>query len=267
MAAGQLRGDLCRAGGRSGRGWTGSAVQTLSCAGRCGRSRRIGVFAGAQWSVVAVSGSLVRLMAESGEVTVVALAYLAGAPDFAVIGAGPAARVSPEGLLKSLPRKVADAAREWERHLTEMETGLPPGAAPGTAPRPEYDPVATSLLQREKAKAAELGTGLRTVQRMRRRYLDQGLWGPGRHPPREAGQPDGERRPRVVAAAAAVLDKETRPSTGTKSRAVRKIRETVEREHGPGAVPPPSNATLYRLLDALSAGRHQDPGPKNRPFQ
>ena len=92
------------------------------------------VFAGAQWSVVALSGSLVRLMAESGEVTVVALAYLAGAPDFAVIGAGPAARVSPEGLLESLPRKVADAAREWERHLTEMETGLPPGAAPGTAP-------------------------------------------------------------------------------------------------------------------------------------
>lgn len=134
------------------------------------------VFAGAEWSVVALSGSLIRLMADSGEVTVVAMAYLAAAPDFAVIGAGPSAKVSPEGLLGSLPRRVADAARKWERHLTEMETGLPPGAAPGTAPRPEYDPVATSLLQREKAKAAELGAGLRTVQRMRRRYLDQGLW-------------------------------------------------------------------------------------------
>jgi hypothetical protein len=134
------------------------------------------VFAGAEWSVVALSGSLIRLMADSGEVTVVAMAYLSAAPDFAVIGAGPSAKVSPEGLLGSLPRRVADAARKWERHLTEMETGLPPGAAPGTAPRPEYDPVATSLLQREKAKAAELGAGLRTVQRMRRRYLDQGLW-------------------------------------------------------------------------------------------
>jgi hypothetical protein len=60
----------------------------------------------------------------------------------------------------------------------------------------------------------------------------------------------------VVAAAAAVIDKETHASTGTKSRAVRKIRENVEREHGPGTVPLPSNATLYRLLDALSAGRH-----------
>jgi hypothetical protein len=37
------------------------------------------VFAGAEWSVVALSGSLVRLMADSGEVTVVAMAYLAGA--------------------------------------------------------------------------------------------------------------------------------------------------------------------------------------------
>ena len=42
------------------------------------------VFAGAQRSVVALSGSLVRLMADSGETTVVAMAYLAGAPDFAV---------------------------------------------------------------------------------------------------------------------------------------------------------------------------------------
>ena len=100
------------------------------------------VFAGAEQSVVALSGSLVRLMADSGETTVVAMAYLAGAPDFAVVGAGPRARVSPAGLLESLPDKVAGAAREWERHLTEMETGLPPGAAPGTRPEPEFDPVA-----------------------------------------------------------------------------------------------------------------------------
>ena len=89
------------------------------------------VFAGAERSVVALSGSMVRLMADSGDVTVVAMAYLASAPDFAVIGAGPSARVSPEGLLESLPAKVVAAAREWERHLTELETGLPPGAAPG----------------------------------------------------------------------------------------------------------------------------------------
>jgi hypothetical protein len=214
------------------------------------------VFAGAERSVVALSGSLVRLMADSGETTVVAMAYLAGAPDFAVVGAGPSARISPEGLLESLPAKVVEAAREWERHLTEMETGLPLGAAPGTRPRPEYDPVATSLSERERAKAAELGAGLRTVQRMRRRYRDQGLWGlvDTRHAKR--ARPTGRVDPRVVAAAAAVIDAQTHASTGTKSRAVRKIRKLVEDEHGPGTVPVPSAATLYRLLDALSAGRH-----------
>ena len=214
------------------------------------------MFAGAERSVVALSGSMIRLMADSGEVTVVAMAYLASAPDFAVIGAGPSAKVSPEGLLESLPAKVVGAAREWERHLTEMETGLPPGAAPGTRPRPEYDPVAASLSERQRAKAAELGAGLRTVQRMRRRYLDQGLWGLVDTRYAKRARPTGRVDPRVVAAAAAVVDAQKDASTGTKSRALRKIRENVEREHGPGTVPLPSDATLYRLLDALSAGKH-----------
>jgi hypothetical protein len=53
------------------------------------------VFSGAEYSVVALSGSLVRLVADSRDTAVVAMAYLAGAPDFAVVGAGPRARVSP----------------------------------------------------------------------------------------------------------------------------------------------------------------------------
>ena len=83
------------------------------------------VFSGAEHCVVALSGSLVRVVADCGETAVVAMAYLAGAPDFAVVGAGPRARVSPTGLLEALPDGVAGAAREWERHLTEVETGLP----------------------------------------------------------------------------------------------------------------------------------------------
>jgi hypothetical protein len=214
------------------------------------------VFGGAEHAVVALSGSLVRLVADSGEATVVAMAYLAGAPDFAVVGAGPRARVSPMGLLESLPAKAADAAREWERHLTEVETGLPPGAAPGTGPRPEYDPVARSLIERERAKAAELGASLRTVQRMRRRYREQGLWGLVDTRYARRARPTGNVDPRVVAAAVAVIDEQTQASTGTKSRAVRQIRQMVEDEHGPGTVPMPSDAPFYRLLDVLSAGRH-----------
>ena len=61
--------------------------------------------------------------------------------------------------------------------MVEVETGLPPGAEPGAAPRPEYDPTSTTLAQRDRAKAAELGVGVRTVQQRRARYARQGLWG------------------------------------------------------------------------------------------
>ena len=214
------------------------------------------VFSGAQYSVVALSGSMARLVADSGETAVVAMAYLAGAPDFAVVGAGPRARLAPTGLLEALPGRVADAAREWERHLTEVEAGLPPGAGPGTAPQPGFDPVARTLTERAQAKADELGVTLRTVERMLRRYRDQGLWGlvDTRHAKR--ARPTGNVDARVVAAAVTVIDAQTHASTGTKSRAVRQIRKLVEDEHGPGTVPMPSNATFYRLLDVLSAGKH-----------
>lgn len=214
------------------------------------------VFSGAEYSVAALSGSLVRLVAGSGETAVVAMAYLAGAPDFAVVGAGPRARLTPTGLLDALPAKVVAVAREWERHLAEVESGLPPGAEPGTAPKPEFDPVARTLTERAQAKAGELGVTLRTVERMLRRYRDQGLWGLVDARYARRARPTGNVDPRVVAAAAAVIDGQKDASTGTKSRAVRKIREKVEREHGPGTVPMPSNATFYRLLDVLSTGKH-----------
>jgi hypothetical protein len=44
-------------------------------------------------------------------------------------------------------------------------------------PRPGYDPAVTTVLQRDKAKAAELGIGVRTVQEYRARYARQGLLG------------------------------------------------------------------------------------------
>ena len=98
------------------------------------------MFSGAEYSVVALSGSLVRLLADSGEAAVVAMAYLAGAPDFAVVGAGPGARGWRRRAAGGAAGQGREAARDWERHLTEVETGLPPDAPPGTVPRPEYRP-------------------------------------------------------------------------------------------------------------------------------
>lgn len=219
------------------------------------------VFAGTSHTVVAISGATIRLLSAAGASTVVALAYLLAAEDFELVGAGPAPTVDSHGLLEALPGQVLAAAKVWERHLIEVETGLPPDSPADAAPRPEYDPASCSLTARERAKAAELTAGgrktsVRTVQRMRRRYREQGIWGlvDARHT--RKAQPTGNVDARVVAAATTVIEAQTGTSTGTKSRAIRQIRQLLEDEHGPGVVPMPSQATCYRLLEVLSAGRY-----------
>ncbi|WP_440102854.1 hypothetical protein [Streptosporangium sp. H16] len=97
-------------------------------------------FEGAEHQVVALSGNAVRLLSTANEASVVLAPYLQAAPDFAVLGEGGqgdgrVARVPPLGLLATLPEQVLTAAREWERHLVEVETGLPLGAPEGTQPR------------------------------------------------------------------------------------------------------------------------------------
>ncbi len=219
------------------------------------------VFAGGAHTVVAISGTVIRLLSAAGQTTVVALGYLLAAEDFELVGAAPAPKVDPLGLLETLPEKVVQAARTWERHLIEVDTGVAPDAPEGTLPRPEYDPVTHSLAARQRAKAVELTaagtrTSVRTVERMRQRYREQGLWGLVDTRYARAVKPAGNVDARVVAAAATVVEAQTATSTGTKSRAIRQIREMLDDEHGPGVVPMPSRATCYRLLEALSAGKY-----------
>ncbi len=96
------------------------------------------------------------------------------APDFAVLDATELPALEPFGLLESLPATVVADAQRWREHLVEVETGLPPDAGPGVSPRAGYDSATTSLAQRQRAKAAELGVALRTVEYKRARYLAQG---------------------------------------------------------------------------------------------
>ena len=61
---------------------------------------------------------------------------------------------------------------------------------------------------------------------------------------------------RLVAAIREAIDAETDTSTGTRSRLIRRVVKTVEATYGPGVVPLPGRSTLYKLIDALAAGRH-----------
>jgi putative transposase len=213
-------------------------------------------FDGGEHQVLAVAGTSVRLRAQGGAEQVVLASYLMAAPDFAVVDSVEVPEVEPFGLLDSLPEGVLAEARDWERHVVEVESGLPAGASPGTTPRPEYDPAARTVVQRTEAKAAELGAGYRTVERMRAQYAQQGLWGLVDRRAVRARESTGRADARLVAVARQVIDAETHVSTGTRGRLIRRVVKAVEDAYGPGVVPLPGRSTFYTLIDALSTGRH-----------
>jgi putative transposase len=104
-----------------------------------------------------------RLRSAGGADTVVLAAYLMASPEFAVVEGNSA----PAGAVRAPRRSARRGDRHGAgvgRHVVEVQTGLPPEAVVGAAPRPGYDPAITTVMQRYQAKAAELGIGVRTVQ-------------------------------------------------------------------------------------------------------
>lgn len=114
-------------------------------------------FGGVEHLVVALSGTSVRLRADDGGESVVLLGYLLASPGFTVAAVDLTPELEPFGLLDALPPQVLAAAKEWERHVVEVQTGRPPGAGQDTAPRPGFDPNTRTVKQRDAAKAAAGG--------------------------------------------------------------------------------------------------------------
>jgi hypothetical protein len=194
-------------------------------------------FDGGEHQVVALTGTSVRLCSSDGAQMVVLATHLMSAPDFGVIDAAPPPQMTPFGLLDTLPAPVLAAAREWERHIVEITTGV----APEGIARPEYDPAARTQIERDRAKAAELAAagrplGVRTLQRMRGRYAEQGLWGLVDQRVLRECEPTGRVDERVVAVVRQELDAQTDVSTGTRSRLIRRVRKSLEDTYGPGVV-------------------------------
>jgi hypothetical protein len=218
-------------------------------------------FDGAVHTVAGLSGTTIRLVSHTGEAAVVLLAHLLSAPGTELLEAAPAQRLPPFGLLDAVPEAVLERARLLEPHILEVETGQPLGAAAGAPPRPDYDPRWRSLAERVAAKAAELTAAgeqvsVTTINRLRQRYRAQGLWGLVDQRAIRQPKPHGRADPRLVAVLAAHLEAETEQSTGTRTRLHHRVQEALAAEYGPGVVPMPSRATFYRLVAALSAGRH-----------
>ena len=91
-------------------------------------------FDGGEHQVTGFAGTSVRLRSADRTEQVVLGTYLMASPDFAVTGGTSLPELEPFGLLDDLPEPVLEAARDWERHVVEVETGLPPAAGHGAAP-------------------------------------------------------------------------------------------------------------------------------------
>ncbi|MEU9671515.1 transposase [Streptomyces bobili] len=212
-------------------------------------------FEGRTWQVAAVAGASVRLVDTRGQTASVLASFLFADPTFAVVDS-PAAAVPPWGLLESVPERERERALAWQRHIREVETGLPGGPADGGTPRPEYDPARRSMAEREQAKADELArlgwpqVSRATVRRMRARYHANGLLGliPRRKPSRATGRADE----RVVAAVLEALRRQRGRSTGTLKGLRELTGQILADTHGPGAVELPPPSTFNRLVRVIA---------------
>ena len=216
-------------------------------------------FAGQAHTVVGLAGTSVRLVDQYGVPSLVLFSHLIASEGFELLDSRPeAVPVTPFGLLDTVPEPMLARARFLERHLVEAETGRPPDAEPGRAPRPEYDPTWHNLTERLQAKAAELTAlgmpvGYRSILRHLVNWREQGLW--GLVDKRATRTPSGTTADeRLVAVLGELLTAQEKISTGTRGRIARQAEALLAERFGPGEVPIPSRSTIYRLITALSEG-------------
>ncbi|UAK31924.1 MULTISPECIES: transposase [Nocardia] len=164
------------------------------------------------------------------------------------------ADVDPGLVLAGLSQAERERVAERAGHVREVLTGYRAGhrdAAADGEPRAEYAQT-VALIERYRAKAAELGIGLRTIQRWAAAYRACG----------EAGLVDDRSRkgrwtsvdPRWDAALRAEIVEGVAKSTPSRAALLMRVTQRIEREHGAGVVPMPSTATAYRRLEVLAKG-------------
>ncbi len=225
--------------------------------------------AGTLHTVIAVAGTAVRLAASSGVVTEMSLARLLMGEGFEMVSASSRPPLPPSTPLDGLPEAVAAEALWWERHIVEVLRGVPPQAPAGTRPKPEYDPAVVSLTRREQAKAAELTAAGRPVTasaiaKRRRRYQARGVAGMADHRTGKSASPHGQVDPAVAEAMRQAISEAEQESSRTATYLFWRTGQILEAAHGPGVVELPSQRSLYRLLDKLSAGKHTTGSARTR---
>ncbi|WNI20052.1 Mu transposase C-terminal domain-containing protein [Actinacidiphila sp. ITFR-21] len=210
--------------------------------------------------VTAVTATTVTLAGAHGAEVVVELDELLKRDGFAVIDVPVRQPLPAASLLDTFPKQVMAKALWWEGHILEVLHGLPPGAAAGTPPRPEYGP-GRSLTARQRAKAAELTAAghevaAQTVANYRRRYQAEGVVGLADRRPVRKKREFGSVDETVVAAMRQAIAEATDASTRRGTFLLWRTGEILKETPAGQLIKLPSERTLYRLLDKLTRNTH-----------
>ena len=211
---------------------------------------------GELWTVVAMEAGCVVLSGTRGACKRVLTSTLLADPTTRLLGSREAAPRPMGSLLDDLSESEREEV--WTRlgHVREVLTGYRSGCAELAGvgePRPEYDP---SLPQKERyrSKAAELGVGLRTIERWVAAVREAGPIGlvDGRsvRPADPLAGVDG----RWLTACRAVLEEHTDASRPTRQVLLDRIAARLEAEYGPGQVPCPGEKKARMVLNELTRG-------------
>lgn len=208
------------------------------------------------WTVVAMEAGCVVLAGPRGARKRVVTATLLADTSTKVIGGSESAPAPMGSVLDDLTDAERLQLSERLGHVREVLTGYRSGsvnlAEPGE-PRPEFDP---SLPQkgRYRAKAAELGVGLRTVERWVAAVREAGpvglIDGRSQRPTDPLSGVDA----RWVEMCRTVLAEHVDASRPTKQLLLERVAARLEAEHGPGVVTVPSEKRARAALSELTRG-------------
>ena len=217
-------------------------------------------FDGQQWEVAELTGREVVLRegdAEGRRFRRAGLAWLVSHPGMRMLGGeddgGPV--VPAAVVLAETDEKTRAGLTARIGDVQEMLTGFRHGsvelALPGE-PRPAFVP-GTALMDRYRAKAAELGVGVSTVRRWAAAFTREGPAGlvPVR---REWPGPLGCTDARWVEMCQVVLAEHVTASRPTRAIILAEVGARLAEQYGPQVVPEPSKSTAYELLWELSRG-------------
>ncbi|WP_326613272.1 Mu transposase C-terminal domain-containing protein (plasmid) [Streptomyces scopuliridis] len=175
----------------------------------------------------------------------------------------PPQELAAAAVLADLSESDDDALTLRFRHVQEIRSGFQLGCedlALAGEPRPEYAP-GVPMMDRYRAKAAELGVDPATVRRWAARVKRSGP--AGLVDRRSAGSVLDRVDPRWVDMARSVLAERVKSSRPVRSLVLLEIEERLAREFGPGQVRLPGRTRGYEALAELSRGTNAFEGSTN----